>query len=216
MKTCILTANLGNFDHVEPPMDQTIDFDWHCFNDKNFPPIGGLTPRLQYRIPKTHGWQMKPDYDYYIWLDGSMRLAREDSAAWLLEQLGTNHMAVFRHPDRSTARQEADYIERLLQKNHPYIMSRYKGGLHEEQMGEIETLFTNYDDRNLYASTVLVYRATPAVKAMMQEWLYTSVRYFTCDQIVLPYLLWKHDLDVKVIELNPFKNDYLTVGSKHK
>ncbi len=213
MSTCILTANLGSFDRVQKPVDQTVDHDYHCFTDEDFPPIAGLTPRLQYRIPKTHGWQMKPGYDHYLWMDGSMTLTRPDSLEWLLAQLGTNDIALFKHPDRNTARQETDYIE--LKKDHPYIASRYQNGLHKEQMAEIEAEQA-YTDDQLFASTVFVYRDTPAVRDMMKEWLYTSVRYFTCDQIALPYLCWQFGLNVKVIDLNPFKNPYLAVASKHK
>jgi hypothetical protein len=215
MKVAILTASLGGFDRVQQPKEQTVACDWHCFTDEDFPPIVGLSPRLQYRIPKTHGWQMKPGYDFYIWLDGSVTLPREDCVQWYLDQLGDTHdIVIFKHPDRSTARQEADYIERLLQKEHPYITPRYKGGLHEDQMREIEA--TDYVDDRLYASTMFVYRNSPAVQEMLKEWLYTSVRYFTCDQVALPHLLWKYKLRVKELDMNPFKNPYLTVASRHK
>jgi hypothetical protein len=156
---------------------------------------------------------MKPSYDNYVWLDGSMTLTRPDSLEWLLDQLGTNDIALFKHPDRSTARQETDYIE--LKKDHPYITTRYKNGLHKEQMAVIENEGV-YEDDVLYASTVFVYRNTRQVQDMLKEWLYTSVRYFTCDQVALPYLCWQFGLNVKVIDLNPFKNPYLAVGSKHK
>lgn len=212
MDLVVLTANLGNFDRVARPVEQSVACDWHCFTDEDFPPIAGLSPRLQYRIPKTHGWQMKPGYGLYIWLDGSMTLTRPDSVGWLLEQLGHNDIAFFHHPDRQTARQETNYLE--ARKEHPYIKSRYENGLHKEQMAEIEA--TSYGDDRLYASTAFVYRPTRAVQAMMKEWLYTSVRYFTCDQVALPYLIWKYNLKVADIRLNPFKNPYLKIISKHR
>lgn len=211
MKTCILTANLGGFDRVKEPKDQSVDCDYHCFADKDFPPIKGLSPRLQYRIPKTHGWQMKPGYDVYLWLDASMTLDCKDCVEWFLNQLETYDIALFRHPDRQTARQETNYIEK--KKDHPYIKSRYENGLHEEQMKEIEA--TGYEDETLYASTVFVYRNNMAVREMMKEWLYSSVRYYTCDQIVLPYLLWKYGLTVKMIDQDVFKNSHVKVVSRH-
>src|SRR3990167_3032462 len=106
-KIAILSCNLGNFDKVIKPVDQELpdgieQIDYHCFTDSDFPPITGLTPRLQYRIPKLFGWQMFPDYDYYIWLDGSMSFTREDSAKWYMGKLGNADMAVFKHPWRKT------------------------------------------------------------------------------------------------------------------
>lgn len=212
MKTVVLTANLGNFDHVEKPIQQTLEHDWHCFTDKDFPPIAGLTPRLQYRIPKTHGWQMRPGYDLYVWLDGSMALTKPESLQWLLDQLGDNDMAFFRHPDRKTIKEEVDYLE--ARKNHRYLKTRYENGLHKEQLADIDE--AEYKDTQLWASTVFAYRPNFIVRPMMKEWLYTSVRYFTCDQVALPYLAQKYGVRISRIDLNPFKNDYLKVGSKHK
>lgn len=211
MKILVQTANLGNFDRAQKPTKQSLAHDQHCFTDEDFPPIAGLTPRLQYRIPKTHGWQMMPGYDYYFWLDGSMTFTRPDSLKWLLNQLSSGDLAVFKHPDRHTVREETDYIER--RKDHPYLKSRYENGLHLEQMAEIEA--SEYEDNELWASTVFIYRPTDCVQAMMKDWLYTSVRYFTCDQIALPYLAWKHGVQVLKINLDPFNNPYLQV-SKHK
>jgi hypothetical protein len=211
MKVCVLTANLGNFDRPQKPVKQSIDFDYHCFTDEDFPPIAGLTPRLQYRIPKTHGWQMRPGYDIYVWLDGSMTLTNPDSLEWFINHLDVADMAIFNHPDRNTAREETDYIE--ARKDHPYLKSRYENGLHKEQMAEIET--SGFEDDRLWASTVFAYRPTKNVEHMMRAWLYTSVRYFTCDQIALPCLAWRHGVRVNNLLMNPFKNPYLTVASKH-
>lgn len=212
MRTCVLTANLNGFDRVHMPVEQSVPCDYHCFTDSDFPPIAGLSPRLQYRIPKTHGWQMKPGYDYYIWLDGSVTLMREDSVAWLVDQLGTNSMAFFAHPDRQTVRQEVEYLEK--KKDHPYLKARYENGLHKEQFAEIEA--SGYPDGMLLASTVFIYRNTQGVQEMLKEWLYTSVRYFTCDQVALPYLIWKYSLGVKQIDLNPFDNPHTKLVSSHR
>jgi hypothetical protein len=212
MKIAVHTANLGNFDRVQRPVGQSLHHDWHCFTDKDFPPIAGLTPRLQYRIPKTHAWQMKPGYDYYVWLDGSVTLAPKDSLQWLINQLGNHDMVLFEHPDRSTVQEEVTYLEE--KKEHPYIKSRYANGLHREQLATIKE--SEYIDKVLYASTILAYRPIDAVKKMMEEWLYTSVRYFTCDQVALPYLLWKHGVQVAEIHLDPFKNPFTTLVSRHE
>lgn len=212
MSVCILTANLGNFDTPVDPVGQLVSHDFYRFTNNDFPPIAGLTPRLQYRIPKTHGWEMKPDYSYYLWLDGSVTLKRKDCLAWYLEQLGGNDIAFFRHPNRTTIREEVQYLE--VRKDHPYIKSRYENGLHREQLVDIYK--TEYEDDRLFASTAFIYRNTKSVQEMLKEWLYTSVRYFTCDQVALPYLCWKYDLNVTEINMDPFKNPYLTVVSRHK
>src|SRR3990167_6446661 len=143
MKIALLSANLGNFDvKAKDPVKQDLtegisEITFHRFTDEDFPPIIGLTPRLQYRIPKMFGWQMFPGYDFYIWLDGSVSLKRPACVKWYLEQLGDNDIAFFAHPNRGTIREETDHIEEHLQKGKPYLTERYKNGLHKEQLVEI-------------------------------------------------------------------------------
>lgn len=214
MGRIILSANLGNFDDPVDPVEQTVRCDFHRFTDKDFPPITGLTPRLQYRIPKTHGWQMKPGRGIYMWLDGSFSLQRLDSLEWFMKQLGYCDMAFFPHPDRSTIREEVDYIEKKLNEGNRYIASRYQNGLHREQLEEI--MNTGYEDNILYHSGVFIYRNTERVQAMLKDWWYEGTRYFTCDQVALPYLMRKHGLIVRILSGPIYQNDYVSLVSHHK
>jgi hypothetical protein len=217
MKLAILSANLNSFDKVVKPVDQTLPdgidlIEYHCFTDSDFPPITGLTPRLQYRIPKCFGWQMKPDYDYYIWLDGSMTFTKEAGVKWFMQQLGNADMAVFKHPWRKTIKEESDHIEEHLQQGKPYITTRYKNGLHKEQLADIQ-LDNDYKDDHLYASTVFMYKDSEEVRDALRMWWLHQSRYYTCDQLAFTYAL--RDLAVKVIKDNPFKSEYLNHASKH-
>lgn len=226
MKIAILTANLGNFDTPVDPVKQEVpgrfvEIKFHRFTDNNFPPIVGLTPRLQYRIPKMFGWEMFPDYDYYLWLDGGMSLQRSDCIKWYLDQIGDNDILLFRHPWRGTIKAEVDHIEEKLQQNHPYISSRYKNGLHKEMYDIIvHSVHTeehpDYEDDILYASTAFLYKNTKKVRAMLMDWWFYQSRYFTCDQVALPYVVKKHDLSVTVIKESLFKIGYLSLVSHHK
>lgn len=215
IKVCILTANLGNFDIPVDPVEQEVECDFFRFTDDNFPPITGLTPRLQYRIPKLYGWEMKPGYDIYIWLDGSFSFGQPDSVEWFLNQLGNADMAVFAHPDRNTIKEEVDHIEDHLRKGKPYITSRYKNGLHQE-MYEIIKSDPDYVDNLLFTSTAFIYRNNPLVRHMMREWWYYQSRYFTCDQVAMPYVIDKSLLEINIIPDNQYKIPYLTLVSKHK
>lgn len=213
MKTIILTANLGDFDTPVDPVRQTTHVSFCRFTDENFPPVTGLTPRLQYRLPKMFGWQFMPGYDVYIWLDGSFSLPRGDSVEWLLEQLGDVDMALFKHPWRNTIQEETDHIEEHLRAEKPYITSRYKNGFHQEQLADIK-LDKDYVDDRLFTSTAFVYRDSEPVRdALRMWWLHTS-RYFTVDQLALPYVT--RNLKVNVIEDNQYKTPYLELVSRHE
>ena len=214
MSVIILTANLGGFDTPVDPVEQTVAADFRRFTDENFPPITGLTPRLQYRIPKTHAWQMVPDYDYYIWLDGSASFQREDCVRWFLNQLGNGDIAFFKHPHRGTIKQEVEYIEEHLEQKKPYITSRYNGGLHREFLTAIQR--EGYPDHTLYASTAFIYRNTPRVQRALANWWGQGSRWFTCDQVQLPYILWRDKLDVRVLDEPLYEAEHLTLGNHLK
>lgn len=216
MKIAILTCILGDFDTPHDPVKQDTEHEifFHRFTDEDFPPITGLTPRLQYRIPKCFGWEMYPDYDVYIWLDGSCTLKRPDCVEWYLKQLGDNDIGFFKHPSRRNVRQEIAHIEEHLALGKPYITSRYKNGLHREFLDKV--IKEGYHDRSLYASTLFVYKNTFAVKQALTDWWTLGSRYFTCDQVQLSYVLWKNELKVRVFDEPIYKSGYMSLVSHHK
>ena len=219
MRIAVLTANLGKFDadvlNIKQKLPENVEMMFYRYTDQNFPPITGLTPRLQYRIPKMFGWQMMPGYDYYLWLDGSMSLQDKMSVDWFIKKAKTVEMVVFKHPWRKTLKEETDFIEAKLKEGNKYITSRYLNGLHKEQYNDIMEDKTYVDDK-LYASTVFMYQNTERVREMMKLWWIHTTRYFTVDQIALPYAIRKSGVSVYEIEDSPFKCKYVSVTSKHK
>lgn len=217
MKIAILTANLGNFDTPVDPIMQITNHDisFHRFTDENFPPITGLTPRLQYRIPKLFGYEMIPGFDAYIWLDGSMSFTNTGSVNWFVEKLGESDAAFFTHPWRKTIKEEVDHIEEKLQEGNEYITIRYKNGLHKEQYALISNE-NDYIDDKLYTSTCFIYRNTERVHEFLETWWFYQSRFFTCDQVALPFAMHITNLDVAPIQEHQFKNPYVTLVSHHK
>ncbi len=221
MKVAILSANLGNFDKPQPHLQlvegHTGDYDimHHMFTDQDFPPITGLSGRLQYRIPKLFGYEMFPGYDLYIWLDASMAIANIEAVLWFIKQLGDNDCAFFTHPWRETIKEEVDHIEDHLQKGKKYIVSRYKNGLHKEFLALIKE-HPEYKDDKLFASNVFIYRNNEKMKEAMETWWFYQSRYFTCDQVQLPFSLWLNDIKVSIIQDNVFKSEYVSLVSPHK
>lgn len=220
MKVAILSANLGNFDTPIDPIKQDLpdgveEIVFHRFTDEDFPPIADLPPRFQYRIPKLFGWQMFPGYDVYIWMDGGMSLQRPDCVKWLLEQLGDADILLFRHPWRGTIKDEVEHIEIKLQEGNRYITPRYKNGLHKEQLDAISK-DPGFKDNVLYASTAFVYRNNEEVRKALGSWWFYQSRYFTCDQVALPYVVYLHGLKVNVVKDSLFKIGHLSLVSHHK
>lgn len=219
MKICLISANLGDFERnfVENG-SQSVKIDTFRFTDENFLPRDkSMTPRLQARIPKMFGWQMVPNYDIYIWVDGSCALLNTDSVKWLVEKLGDADIALLRHPNRKSIQQEADYLKERLTHDNQYIIPRYKNELIDEQLAEIHADKDFIDDK-LFASTVMIYRNNARVRAMMKEWWYHTSRYHSIDQLSLPYAIFKSGCRINVIRESYMKTPYITYtrASKRK
>lgn len=209
MKIAAITANLGSFDPKIAYVEQSLPYDFYRFTDENFPPrFNSMTPRLQARIVKMFGWQMVPPHDYYIWVDASCILSDKDSIKWFLEQCKGVDMAVFKHPHRKTIQQEADYLKERLRINDPYIVSRYKNELIDEQLAVIRA-DKGFADQNLFASTAFVFRNNSKVQSVMFHWWHYTSRYHSIDQLSLPYILFKQRCTIRIIPDNYLKIPYL-------
>lgn len=202
MKVAVLSANLGGYDpHVEwvpQVVPDGVTVDVHRFNDANFPPRSlAMTSRLQAGIPKMFGWNMRPGYDRYIWIDASRGLLRADTVAWFLEALGDAELLVFLHPERQTIRQEYEFVKaRMSRPGEKYLTSRYKAEWLDEQYAAVNQPW-HRDDR-LYASTAFAYRPTLRVQKALSDWWHHKSRYLLHDQLALPYVV--RERGVRVVE----------------
>jgi len=187
---CVVSANLGNFDAPLPHVAQEwVGVSYALFTDVNMPPRPkAMTPRLQAKIPKMFAWDMRPDFESYLWIDASLCLSKPDSAAWFLEQLGTNDIVVFRHPHRKTIHEEAAFVRRKIEESHPYLVSRYAG---EDIDGQIRAIERDpfYVDDHLYNAGAFCYRPTEKIKAAMTEWWVHTTRFHCIDQLAFSYVL---------------------------
>jgi hypothetical protein len=218
IKIGVLTANLGNFDvnvdNKKQNLREDVEMTFHRWDDKNFPPCAGLTPRMQYRIPKMFGWQMFPGYDYYLWMDGSFTMQHPNSLMYFFDWCKDHDVVVFKHPHRNSIKEEVTYIEWKLSLRNLYISKRYQNGFHKEQLEVIEA-DKDYKDDKLYTSTVFFYRNTLKVQQALCFWWYHSSRFFTCDQVVEPYAFWKLGLKVQVLKTHQYHNRFVKLTSPH-
>lgn len=217
MKLAILSANLGNF---EPKVDwveqkiSNIEIIVKRFDDESFPPRITMSSRLQARIPKMFGWEMVKDCDCYLWVDSSRGLLREDSAEWFYKNAEGVDLVLFKHPHRNSIKEEAEFIRARLNKDlhrRDYIRVRYTGELIDEQL---EAIDKNYIDNCLYASTAFFYWNTPKLREMLKDWWFHTSRYHAVDQLALPYLVWKHKMNIKVLNEDVYNCKYIPMVRK--
>ncbi|MCK9351244.1 MAG: glycosyltransferase domain-containing protein [Candidatus Paceibacterota bacterium] len=198
-KIAVLSANLGGFDHPSFHVPQSLSHDYFMFTDENFPPrIHAMVPRLQAKIPKFFSWQMKPGYDYYLWIDGNLSLAHPDSLKYFYDQCQGYDIVVLKHPVRPDIRQEVRYTRKGVKQKSLYFMGRYPNELLKEQY---EAILADKDfvDDLLVCGGIFMFRNTPEIQNMFKEWWYNVSRYIVQDQISFPYALKKSGVKIKVL-----------------
>lgn len=209
MKIAVFSTNLGGIDSEREHIDQSVPYDYFLYTDENFPPrFNSLTPRLQAKIPKTFGWQLKPGYDYYIWLDGSITMSHPDTIKWLLENCKDVEIATLKHDKRTTIESEYLRTKKGVREESIYYVTRYVNEWIDEQMAEIKA-DKNYIDDTLCAAGVFIYKNTPGIKKMLKEWWYHISRYLNQDQLAFPFVLKKSGVKYKIIDEIYWKCKYI-------
>ncbi|OHA87802.1 MAG: hypothetical protein A3A96_00550 [Candidatus Zambryskibacteria bacterium RIFCSPLOWO2_01_FULL_39_39] len=214
-KIAVISANLGGMDKTISNAPQSLPYDNFMFTDSNFPPrFNAMTPRLQAKIPKIFGWQMAPDYDYYLWLDSTLSLSNTDSLKYFYDNCQCYDIVVFKHPTHPNVRQEARYTRKGLKQQSKnlgskYIIARYENELLKEQMEEIEA-DKDFVDDFLVNGGAFMYRNTKGVQNMLKEWWYHTSRYIIQDQISFAYVLKKSGLKINLKSDNITDCTFLT------
>ena len=205
----ILSANLGSYDPEIPWVKQNsyqgTPISVCRYNDASFPGRElAMTPRLKPALIKMFGWEFLPGFDYYIWVDGSKTFTSPDFGAFMLEQLGKSDLAIFKHPQRNSIKEEYEFVKSKMAGGNDYLLSRYRGEWLDEQYQFIRQ-FPLFRDTCLYASTGFAYRPNARIKTAFKEWWYHKTRFLLHDQLALPFVLARAKVKVNVIEENIYK-----------
>ena len=151
-----------------------------------------------YKI-KTHEIDILQDYDYYIWIDGSIIL-QDDFIINIMKLIDEEtNLINFKHSCRDNIRDE---VILSLQ------MKKYDNQNLEIQYNDyINSGFT--DDIGLYENTVIIKKNTPDINNLFNNWWIHNLEYSYQDQISYPYVLWKANIIPNIINENVFNNkDY--------
>lgn len=215
MRVFVHSANLGGFDAIQVPVAQIgVDMAYKVYTDAEFPPRPkALSRRLQARIPKLFGWDLEPGYDVYFWHDASLHLSRPDAVAWFLDELDNYDMLVFKHPWRSSAKEEADFLRTKAAKGSRYILTRYEGEDLDGQMKAIND--GEYVDDKFYASGAFLYRTNIWTTAALRLWWEHTSRFHCIDQLAMPYAIDHCRVNVKVLDEDIYHASHLTFTRAH-
>lgn len=223
MRIAIISANFGKGKyyqdkHITQDVNDNLEIKYFFLNEEKFPlREHALQPCLQGKIVKMLGYELFPDFDYYVWLDSNITLNDKNSIKWLIDKCYGYDFAFFRHYKRNSVLEEAEYIIKLLKNNNEYLSKRCKYELIEEQIEfyKKKQLFKN---DKLFACGAFIYSKSMIFKQefnIMQQWYYHCCRFNVRDQISLPFLLDVNPIyTFNVIKESLINNIYLKYNSK--
>lgn len=213
-KIAVISASLGEMDNQSKHIEQSIKADYFYLTDKDLPPRHrAMTSRLQAKVPRMFGWQLKPGYEYYMWMDGNMAFNHPDILKYFYDQIQGYDIAVVKHHRRKTIIWETRYLMRALKEQSIYAVNRYDNELLQELYDEIKKDKSYKDDR-LYISGMFMYRDCEKVRQAMKDWWYYVSRYCVQDQISFPYAM--RNLKVKVLDHDYTQWDYIKMANHKK
>jgi hypothetical protein len=177
--------DISYFAFVEKKHDVKV---WNQINIHEFSVIDNYTDRRNAKLAKMLGFLLAPGYDYYIWHDYINEMA-VDPKKFVEEFLVGHDIALFKHRHRDCSYEE---IKKLIEWN----------------LDDKETLlktdqFLRHKQfpakKGLYALGAFTYKNTPKMQAVFLSWWEMTCKYSSRDQTTFPYVLWKHNIQPKII-----------------
>jgi|GEM_PF-1782617 len=215
-KIRLVTASFGNENReltIKTPLTyKNYTIDQVFYNNKNTNSRQlSLSPRMKGKIPKMMEWLNFPDYDYYIWIDSKFTILDGFMENIFQGVDDSADLYLFSHPDRSSIKDEVNFVNHFLRVGHPEFFSRYKG----ESMSEQVTAYLSdesFIDNKLFSLGCFMFSSRLVENRnynLMTDWLLHCTIYSIQDQLSFPYLLHKHKTRYKVYSKSLMKNNFL-------
>jgi hypothetical protein len=215
IKVLVTTASFGGKLHSKW-IDQTSDRYEIVFNriddDVESPRIKAMSPRLRGKIPKMIVWEDHPGYDYYIWMDSSFSLLKTDAIEKMIDYCIGWDACFFKHPARTSVKQELDFVVELMRNDNQYLIERYSGEKMTEQVSSYMKDPT-WQDNLLLACGIFIYSKSIIENKeynLMKEWFYQNCLWSVQDQLSLPYLIHKFKTNFRLLEGSVYSNYYIS------
>jgi hypothetical protein len=212
LRRVVYTVLVGGFDSLLPPACREPEVDYIAFADvpQAVPvpwqarPLASLqrNPRMTARWHKVHPHRLLPDYDQSLYLDANI-LIKDRILPLFDEALREQPLALFRHPARDCAYEEAEAVKRM-----------------------------RYDDRAIVDAQMAFYRAhgvpphaglhfggvqfrrhlDPKVADLLEDWWRQLKIFSHRDQLSLDFMLRRHGLAVADLPGQITCNPWFVVG----
>jgi hypothetical protein len=194
VRVAVVSAVFGGYD--EPVwVQQTVDCHYVMVTDgmvnvpRQFEHVrvdrGSFDPRLAGKFPKCRPWEYT-DADLFVWLDGSI-IPDAGLVERMIADLGDGDVAFHPHPDRTSIVSEARASLRLPKYESHDVMSQAQAYVDAGHP----------DDWGLWAAGLFIWRDLMRVRQLGQLWLDEICRWTVQDQLPLPVVLRRCEIDVR-------------------
>ena len=201
-RIAVYTCVTGNYDNIREPLvkEECCDYfilsdtpmtDLKCFcylNVDEFMPNSSMSPKDKNRYAKMHPDEIFPEYDYSIYVDGSIQIVRPVSHC--ISNIGESGLAIHKHRERDCIYSEGIFLTWLGAVDKDVLINdirRYMEAGLPRHFGMFECGMIVTDLKNPKA--ILLYR----------EWYEEYMAGAKRDQQALIYVLWKNGLTIDVI-----------------
>jgi hypothetical protein len=207
-RRAVYTAIYGGYDTLREQPDQP-GFDMVCFTDDPsltskqwrviHAPRRDAHPRMSAKWFKLLPHRALPEYEYTVWTDGGNQIQREDFAETVLGAVGETGLGLIPHPWRDRVEDEANVcIDLAKYQNQPML----EQVTHYRRKGFADT-------SGLWYGGVIGRDSRRIVRKFGRRWWRENQRWTWQDQLSLPYLLWRLDLQPGVVPFAMTDPDYL-------
>ena len=217
----VISCNYGDYDKSVSNINNIKNknyFDWYYFTDKftNIKNGWNIITKNYYNIDNDfnhkkihnnnnnymyskyikcqhHKIDILKKYKYIIHLDGSFEITNINFVNDILSIIRKNIFFIFEHYYRNTI--EEEYI----------ISNTIKKYENQNMLMQIKRYYKNkYIDNTLYESGFFIYKKTNKTIKLMNEWFNEIIDYSFQDQISLPYIIQKYNINPYILNENNF------------
>ena len=217
-KGVIYSAIIGNYDSINEPEVKSENIDYVLFSDRDIPDYSGvwdirvlnnemkLSNQRLARWVKMHPFDLFPDHDWSLWIDGSLRI-KKDIWRYIITYSRKSGMLCFPHHIFKNIREEADAIVAYGKANEKELDEQIR--IYEEDgykskgyIAETGVLLRDHHDKKLHE--------------VMDSWWEELCSYeHNRDQMSFDYICWKYGYEYDLNDLLIYGNPYIEAVTMH-
>ncbi|MFB6225053.1 MAG: glycosyltransferase domain-containing protein, partial [Candidatus Paceibacteria bacterium] len=200
-KTVVYTSIFDDYDVLMDPKYEPQNIDFVCFTDSDLSSgiweirnhsSSSISPKMMNRKLKLFPHKFLKEYEYSIYIDGNIQVMR-DLNQFIQTYCNDSNFVAYHHPGRDCVYEEAQRCIELGLGREKLINDQIKKyrdeGLPENiGLSDNSVLFRNHSDE--------------AIRYLMDKWWEEIKMESGRDQIALPYVAWKYDIDYKLLPNN--------------